>query len=222
MENRLIKVTPSQIGMLLECPRCLWLYFNKGLRQPAGPFPSLPGAMDTLFKNYFDEFRKKNMLPPELEGKATEKLFPDIEKLKIWRNNMQGLQASFPEYGIFLKGAIDELLLDQMGEVVILDFKTRGYATKENSHIYYHHQLNLYALLFTKNNYKVASYAYLLFFWPSKYSHTGSIFESDLVKINVSPDDGRKTLQSVADIIGGAMPMAAPQCEFCRFRNFMR
>ncbi len=221
MEQTLIKITPSQVGMLLECPRCLWLYFNKGLRQPMGPFPSLPGGMDLLFKNYFDEYRKKNSLPPELEGKVDgARLFPDLALLDRWRTNMQGIQATFPEYGLFLKGAIDDLLLTDAGEVIVLDFKTRGFPTKENSHSYYQHQLDLYTLLFDKNDYDVASYAYLLFFWPKEYTSAGSRFESDLVKITVSPEGGRRVLESVSLIIKGPQPSAIPSCGFCRYRDF--
>lgn len=220
MEQTLIKITPSQIGMLLECPRCLWLYFNKGLRQPMGPFPSLPGGMDQVFKKYFDSFRAQDILPPELEGKVNAKLFKDMEKLNVWRENFKGIQASFPEYGLFLKGAIDDLLVENDGKFVILDFKTRGFPTKENSHTYYQHQLDLYSLLFDKNNYDVASYAYLLFFWPKEYTSAGSRFESDLVKIDVSPERGRKVLESVMHIIKGPLPYAIPSCGFCRYRDF--
>ncbi len=184
-----------------------------------GPFPSLPGGMDLLFKNYFDSFRAKGTLPPELEGKVEAKLFTDMEKLDVWRNNFKGIAATFPEYNIFLKGAIDELLVADSGNVIVLDFKTRGFPTKEDSHTYYVNQLTLYTLLFEKNGYSVAPYAYLLFFWPGEFAEGKSSFNSDLVKVEVNTNEGKKILQTVSDIIEGPIPAANPSCVFCRYRN---
>src|SRR3989344_7190120 len=98
----MIKVSPSLIGSLLECQRCLWLHFNKGIKRPAGIFPSLPSGMDGVFKKYFDSYRKKRLLPPEINGKVTGTLFDDSEQLKIWGNNRKGLQAEFPKYNLTL------------------------------------------------------------------------------------------------------------------------
>jgi len=220
MEKALTKVTPSQLGMLMECPRCAWLYFKRGLARPMGPFPSLPGGFDLLFKNYFDSFRSQDLLPPELAGKVEEKLFPGMEKLRIWRSNMQGIRAEFPEYNILLKGAIDEMLVANSGDLVVLDFKTRGYPVKEDSHTYYQTQLDLYALLFDKNGYRVAPYGYLLFFWPSSYAQHGSKFETELVKVATSPQGGRRALENLKEILAREIPPSASRCEFCRYRTF--
>ena len=97
-------VSPSAIGNLLECPRCLWLYFNEGIERPRGIFPSLPSGMDGVFKDYFDGFRKKRLLPPEIEGKVIGKLFDDLEKLTKWREidfGRGGFRAEFPEFDFF-------------------------------------------------------------------------------------------------------------------------
>ena len=100
----MFKVSPSAIGMLLECPRCLWLHYREDVKRPSGIFPSLPGGMDGTFKTYFDSWRQQGKLPPEIEGKVNGKLFDDMEKLSVWRNNWKGLSAEFPEYDILLKG----------------------------------------------------------------------------------------------------------------------
>ena len=144
--STMYRISPSLIGMLLECPRCLWLHFREDRKRPSGPFPSLPGGMDGTFKQYFDAHRAAGTLPPEIDGKVRGKLFPDRTKLDVWRNNWKGLRAEFPDYDLELKGAIDELLILDNGTVVPFDFKTRGYPTKADTHEHYRHQLDLYAL----------------------------------------------------------------------------
>lgn len=215
-----ITISPSQIGLLLECPRCLWLYFREGLKRPSGPFPSLPGGFDLLFKRYFDGFRRKGELPPELAGIVEAKLFDEMDKLDVWRNNWKGIRAEFPELKLLLKGAIDDLLVNKKGEFVPLDFKTRGYPTKEDTAAHYQTQLDLYALLFEKNGYTVADYGYLLFFWPQTYAEKSADFETELVKVDISPERGMATLQEVVKIVGGQQPPAHSNCEFCKFREF--
>lgn len=210
--------------MLLECPRCLWLYVNEDVKRPRGIFPSLPGGMDSILKDYFDSYRKRGEVPPEIEGKLEEgeKLFDDLEKLNPWRDidfGRGGLKATFSDLDIFLQGAIDELLITKDGKYVPFDFKTRGYPTKEDTHEHYQHQLDLYSLLFEKNKLSPADHAYLLFFWPKKYQGGKTSFDTDLIKLDVSPENGMKILQETYDIVNGEKPESHEDCEYCLYRG---
>jgi len=216
----LLKVSPSQIGMLLECPRCLWLYFREGLKRPSGIFPSLPGGFDRLFKTYFDAYREREALPPELDKLKEEKLYQDRKLLDVWRNNWKGISYEFNDLDLTLKGAIDDLLVNDKGEFVPIDFKTRGYPLKEDTAAHYQTQLDLYTLLFEKNGYPVADHGYLLFFWPKKYEKNSADFETELIKMKVSHQNGFEVLQEVVRIIKDGEPKAHSDCEFCRFREF--
>lgn len=215
----MIKISPSLIGSLLECPRCLWLHFKEGIKRPSGVFPSLPGGMDAVFKIYFDSYREKSVLPPEIVGKVDGKLFTDVGKLKVWRSNWKGFQAEFPEYDLLLKGAIDELLVAPDGTFIPFDFKTRGYPLKEDTHEHYRHQLDLYALLFEKNGHKIADHGYLLFFYPSSYAKNKAIFETELVKMDVSSSRGMEVLARVHAIVSGEKPAAHAECGYCIYRE---
>lgn len=212
-------ITPSQVDNLLKCPRCLWLYFRENIKRPEGIFPSLPGGMDGLFKRYFDHWRNLGKLPPELAGRIPEKLFGDTEKLNVWRNNRAGIRFDFPEYDITLKGAIDELFVNQKDEFVLADFKTRGYPLKDDTHEYYLTQLNLYSLLFESNGYPVADYAYLLFFWPEKYENGAANFNLEIKKIPVNPAEAKNILKNVSEIIKGEKPAPAGDCAYCIYRG---
>lgn len=179
--------------------------------------------MDGILKNYFDTFRERNELPPEIKGKIKDaKLFDDMKDLKVWRDinfGKGGLSASFPEYDIFLRGAIDEILINKKGEFIPFDFKTRGYALKEDTHKHYQSQLDLYALLFEKNSLKSAQIGYLLFFWPKDYRKEKAEFNTELIKMNISAKNGLKILDKVHKIVSGKKPKAHVDCEYCLYRG---
>lgn len=218
----MIKISPSGISYLLECPRCLWLHINENKKRPRGIYPSLPDGMDNVFKKYFDEYRGRGELPPEIDGKIEGKLFDDVKLLNSWREfnfGRGGIRAEIPEYDMLLSGAIDDLLVSPDNKFTLFDFKTRGYPTKEDTHEHYRHQLDLYALLFEKNGLALTGYGYLLFFWPESYGLGMANFRTELVKMDVSPSRGMSVLQKVRSIIDSPTPATHQACEYCIYRE---
>jgi CRISPR/Cas system-associated exonuclease Cas4 (RecB family) len=218
-EKKQFRISPSKIGDLINCPRCLWLYYRYGIERPEGIFPSLPNGMDGVFKKYFDSYRAVDRTPPEILGKIEGKLFKDTEKLNMWRTRTNGLKAEFKEFNILLKGLIDDLLVTDDNKYIPFDFKTRGYPIKENSHSYYKTQLDLYALLFEKNNMEPADYGYLLFFSPVNYSRNLAKFKTELVKVDVNPQRGYEVLKKTYQIITSELPLPSDDCQYCKYRN---
>lgn len=222
MNNGIIKISPSGVSYLLECPRCLWLHFNEDKKRPRGVFPSLPDGMDNVFKKYFDEYRARGELPPEVDGKVEGVLFGDARQLHQWREfnfGRGGIRAEIPELGMLVSGAIDDLMVSPEGKFIPFDFKTRGYPTKEDTHEHYRHQLDLYALLFQKNGYEPAGYGYLLFFWPDSYGLGMANFKTNLIKMDVSPSRAMSILERVKKIITGEKPTRHEACEYCVYRE---
>ncbi|MBI4137878.1 MAG: PD-(D/E)XK nuclease family protein [Candidatus Sungbacteria bacterium] len=218
----MIKISPSGISSLLECPRCLWLQVNEEKKRPRGIYPSLPDGMDNVFKNYFDEYRERGEIPPEIDGKVDGALFQDRGRLQRWREfnfGRGGMRAEIPEYEMTVAGAIDDLLVSPDGRFIPFDFKTRGYPTKEDTHEHYRHQLDLYSFLFEKNGLPPADFGYLLFFWPTSYEMGAANFKTELVKMDVSPSRARGLLKKVRDIVGGPIPPAHHACEYCVYRE---
>lgn len=217
-----LRITPSGISLLLECPRCMWLQFNEDVKRPRGIFPSLPDGMDNVFKKYFDEFRAEGTLPPEIEGRVEGSLFTDLKKLNSWRDfnfGRGGLRAEVAEYNITVAGAIDELLISPDGLYIPFDFKTRGYPTKEDTHEHYRSQLDMYAFLFERNKMPPANHGYLLFFWPDSYHLGTANFKTDLVKMDVSPGRALSLLKKAHEIIIGPKPSSHSECEYCLYRG---
>lgn len=212
-----IKLSPSRLNLLEECPKCFWLEVVKGVSRPRGIFPSLPSGVDRLLKLHFDRFRKIGKLPPELKNKTSAKLFRDMELLNKWRSNLKGIQHLDQESGILLRGAVDEILVKGK-KLIVLDFKTRGFALKEDTAHHYQDQLNLYNFLLRKNGYKTEDYAYLLFYVPEKINGNGSfIFRTELIKMKINVRHAEELFRKAIQVLKGSMPESSEECEFCRW-----
>ena len=218
------RISPSSINLMLECPRCFWLQTIKKEKRPETPFPSLPSGMDKILKEHFDRFMEQGQLPPELReqdcAKDGCKLFNDKEKLRIWRNNLKGIEFLDKESNIMLHGAIDNILVKDR-KLIVLDYKTRGYPVKEDTHEYYVTQMDLYNFLLRKNNYETEDYTYLLFYYPSRINETGEvIFDTKLIKIETDPIRGEKVFkQAINILLSEKEPEASRECKFCSLKN---
>lgn len=211
-----ITLSPSSLNLLKDCPRCFWIQFNKGIKRPNGAFPSLPSGMDRILKTHFDSFRDRGLLPPELHGLKDVKLFDDIKLLEVWRNNRKGIQW-IDEDGNVLRGAVDNIL--QKGKkLIVIDFKTRGFPLKEDTHEHYQDQLDIYNFLLRKNGWETEDYAYLLFYHPKEVEEDGDVaFHIDLVKVEISVENAEKIFKEAIEILKGEMPECGEDCEFCRW-----
>ncbi|MBU0687624.1 MAG: PD-(D/E)XK nuclease family protein [Candidatus Margulisbacteria bacterium] len=210
-----LRLSPSSLNLYLDCPRCFWLQFNKGIKRPSGPFPSLPGGMDIVIKKYFDTFRAKGELPPELEGKVEGKLLKDMELMRKWRNWRTGLRYEDKELDAVLSGALDDCLVDD-GKYIPVDYKTRGFDLKADSSALYDNQLSCYNLLLEKNGYQHNSSAYLAYYIPKEVCEGGVVkFKIEVVKMNADPDKAFRTFKSAVQLLKGDIPPADERCGFC-------
>lgn len=211
------KFSPSSLSLLKECPRCFWLHFNKKIRRPDIPFPSLPSGMDRVLKDHFDRFMEKGELPPELQELHVEvTLFDDKELLKVWRNNFKGIQWT-DEKGNLFRGAVDNIL-KKGNRLIVLDYKTRGYPVKENTHKYYQDQMDIYNLLLRNNGYQTEDYTYLLFYHPNKIYESGDVdFHVDLIKTKINIKNAEDIFKRAVDVLEGEMPEPSDGCGFCKW-----
>lgn len=213
----MIKLSPSALSLYVECPKCFWEHHNEKKRRPSGPFPSLPSGMDKVLKNYFDSFRP-NGIPPEIEETGA-KLFSDMEKLKVWRNNFRGVQWTDPKSGALLRGAVDDML-EKNGKLIVLDYKTRGYPLKEDTHLNYQKQIDIYNFLLRQNGYKTENYGYLLFYHPKHAGDKKSVtFNTDLIKMKSKPENGKKLFLNAVACLNGKKPKSHDDCGWCTFRG---
>ncbi len=215
------KLSPSSLSLMEDCPRCFWLHQNRKLRRPDSIFPSLPSGMDNILKVHFDKFRDKGKLPPELsENKECKDctLFSDAELLRVWRNNLKGITWK-DEEGNILHGAVDNLLVKGK-KIIVLDYKTRGFALKEDTHEHYQNQLDIYNFLLRKNGYETEDYAFLLFYVPKHVQETGEvIFDTTLKKMKVDIKNAEQIWKKALALLKGPCPKDSAkeeECEWCR------
>jgi len=198
-----------------DCSRCFWLDKHKVWKRPSGIFPSLPSGMDKILKIHFDKFRDKKQLPPEIcENRECKgmKLFEDKEKLKVWQSNFKGISYT-DRKGNELHGAVDNILVKSK-KLIVLDYKTRGYALKEDTAEHYRLQQNTYNFLLRKNGYETEDYFFLLFYIPDKVKANGDIvFHSELIKMDVDVKMAEKTWKKALKLLDGDCP--SKSCEWC-------
>ena len=209
-------LSPHALNLSVECPRCFWNE-RHGDKRPSGPFPSLPSGMDKIIKQRFDAYRKAGSLPEELAALDDVILFSDEKLLRKWRDQRKGLQWT-DERGNTLAGSLDEALQTSSGEIVVLDYKTRGFPVKDDTSAHYQDQLNIYNFLLRKNGYHTEDYAYLLFFIPREIDENGGfIFNTELVKMKTNVDHAEELFQKAVEIVKGEMPESSEKCGFCEW-----
>ena len=216
--SKQVTLSPSIIALFLDCPRCFWRHMNLKIKRPSGAFPSLPAGMDRVLKAHFDWHRKKDKLPEEFEGKFKGKLFPDIEKLNVWRNNFHGLRYTEKNSGIILMGAVDDLFVTDKGLYAPLDFKTRGYPRKKDTHEHYQHQMDIYSFLLEKNGMKPADFAILIFYHPVKVNENHNVeFDPDPIKVKVNRKRGEQLFLDAIDcLLLEEEPEPDENCDYCQ------
>jgi len=214
MEKK-IRLSPSQLNLFKDCPRCFWLHHNQKIHRPRGIFPSLPGGMDGVIKVYFDKYRGTDKLPPELAGKVDGVLLPDLEVMNKWRNWRTGLTYKDQETGATLIGALDDCLVYE-GKYIPLDYKTRGYDPKPGGEMYYQLQLDTYCLLLEVNNFSQPSYAYLVYYVPKTVGENGMVrFEITPKKVATSSENALNVFKQAVYLLMGPIPDSHSECEYC-------
>ncbi len=207
-----IWLSHTGIESLNRCPRCFWLQYIKGVRQPEGIVSRLANRFDGVLKNYFDLFRGTNELPPMVEGKLTGKLQdPFIETYFVRINDKYG----------FL-GKLDECLINEKGEATPVDFKTSSGDPRDKELLpAYVNQIDDYIYILSKNHLKVSGEGYLIFVYPghSNKLHDGFPMIIHVVKLKGNPKKTEKRIEEAIKVLEGKMPKPSTDCAFCKYRE---
>ncbi len=210
------KFSPSKFYLLKDCQKCFWLEHNRNLKRPEGIFPSLPSGMDIALKEHFDNYLSRDELPPEIAHLEGVKLFSDISKLSAWRHNQLGIMLE--EEKFILKGAIDNMLI-RGNKLIILDYKTRGFPLRDDTHEHYIEQLSMYNYIFRKNGYDTEDYSYLLFYYPRKVVENVFLFNRKLIKINTEIKIAEELIAKSISLLEKDIPKPSKNCDYCRYRE---
>ncbi len=210
-----ISLSASALNLYFDCPRCFWLEQNGVAKRPEGIRATLPNGVDMVLKRYFDKYR--GTLPPELHGKVDGRLIADQALLDAWRDRRRGLTYEDLGLNASLRGLLDDCLTAD-GRYAPLDYKTKGFAPKEDAHKWNQHQLDIYTLLLEENGYPTVDYGYLIFYHPIHAREGGLIqFEITPRKVTTSKAAAKKLLADAVGLIRGPAPPRRETCEYCRW-----
>lgn len=216
-QARQYRISPTTgLNQYNDCKRCFWLHYNAGLQRPRGIFPSLPGGIDLILKNYFDRYR--GSVPPEIRGKVKGVLMKDLKLMNKWRDWRTGLNYKDNILNTVFFGALDDCLVSG-DKYIPLDYKTKGSAPNPgDSERYYQTQLDAYAFLLESNGYQTDGVAYLAYYYPEKGEKEGMIkFGIEVVEVKVDPSRCLNLLEESVKVLRGPIPEPSGSCEYCDF-----
>jgi len=215
-----LRLWPSTLSLLYECPRCFWLHTHARLPRPRGLFSSLPNALDGIIKAntalYISLKSKPAWLLPELK----DAVIAPVAKLH------------YEHQEAVLVGTLDQLLRAKDGEYFIVDYKTsRNAYSPEIAAKYYSLQMDCYALLCEENGYEPVETAYLVFFTPASFLSDSSVskplslfrFAVTPVPIPVNSENARVAIARALEVYRmEEPPEASPTCEYCHYVDQIR
>jgi len=205
-----IWLSHTGIETLERCPRCFWLLYRKGIRQPEGIVSRLANRFDGVLKNYFNNFRGTGRLPPMVAGKLEGALQnPFQEKYFVNINN---------KYGFW--GKLDECLINEKNEYIPIDFKTASSDPREKEILAaYQSQIDAYIFLLSQNKKTVAGFGYLIFVYPdqSKELHNGFPMVIHVERLLGNPDRTKQRIAKAIKVLETDIPLSSANCNFCNW-----
>jgi len=204
------KLSPSNLNLLEDCPRCFWLHMVKKIKRPMGPMSSIPIKMDSIIKHYFDRYREQGILPPIIENQIKGRLAVDMPKtLKNEEDN-----------GIILWGRPDDYFELEDESIVAFDHKTKS-KEPDDVHSAYQLQLNVYSYLIKALGYKTTNKAFLAFYYPDECDlHEKMPFNCTIIEVKTDYQAVIDLLKKAFDILNGDLPDSSENCEYCKWKEY--
>jgi hypothetical protein len=183
--------------------------------------------VDTLLKQEFDTHRADGLQHPLQKAYGIDCKPVPHEKLNVWRENFQGVQALHEPTKLLVFGAIDDLWQDTKGDYVVVDYKSTSRLGKIESlgdkpwDDQYRRQLEVYQWLLRQNGLPVSNRGYWVYCnaQKDKKAFDGKLeFEITLVSYEGSDHWVEPRLLEIKECLEyDAMPKNSPDCEFCTY-----
>lgn len=221
------KLSRSKIDLFIECPRCFYLDRRLGVSRPQGfPF-NLNSAVDHLLKKEFDIHRKAKSAHPLMTTYGIDAIPFTHKDMDVWRENFVGVQKLHEKTNLLIFGAVDDVWVNQAGELIVVDYK----ATSKDTEVTldaewqdgYKRQMEVYQWLLRNNDFKVSDTGYFVY---ANGKRDRQAFDAKLeFDIKVIPYTGNtdwidKTILLIKQCLMDArIPSASNECEYCSYRN---
>ncbi len=214
----------------MECQRCFYIDNKLGTARPPGfPF-NLNSAVDALLKKEFDIHRDGKTPHPLMESYGIKAVPFQHPKMDIWRENFKGIEYHHPTTGFTVSGAVDDVWVNDQGELMIVDYKSTSKDEKiealdQDWHDGYKRQMETYQWLFRRNGFKVSDTGYFVYANATKDKKAfDAKLEFDVTLIPYKGDDSwvEPTIVALkACLDSDQLPAANPGCDFCTYREYV-
>jgi hypothetical protein len=208
-------LSPTAIENSKRCPRCFWLQFHKGLRQPEGIVSRLANRFDKVIKSYFDLYRPSGELPPMIADQVEGKLQNPFQETYFYSYNN--------DYGLL--GKLDECLVTTDSKYTPVDHKTASSDPNSRELIpAYQTQLDTYALLLERNGHRTSGIGHLIYFYPNdgRELHNGFPMQVTVKTLKTNPQNALTEMLKAIKILEGKMPTSSKECPFCNWHKEMK
>ena len=171
-----VKLSASNVGQLLECPRRWFLQNRAGASPPMGDATwigqlahwlyqqcavATPPGIEAELRGRFDE---TPLAEGWRAGARWQQLLDSLARFEAWRDNrpgraLQGVETSFTQQWetdagpVEMRGRVDRLEVASDGQLVVIDFKTSANRKVAN----YYDQLGIYAVAAARGAFGAAS-----------------------------------------------------------------
>lgn len=214
-EKKILWLSPTGVGVLDRCPRCFWLQYKRGIRQPEGIVSRLANRFDTIIKKYFDLYRPLGDLPPMVMGKIKGVLENPFQEKYFYQHD--------EKYGYL--GKLDECLVTDKGLYTPVDHKTSSSDPREKEILEaYQHQLDSYAWLLEENKKKTSGIGHLIYFYPehSNELHRGCKMIIHVETLKTNPKSAKERFLKAVRVLKGRIPKPSRECPFCSWYERVR
>jgi hypothetical protein len=222
-----IGLSPSSLGLFVNCPRCLWLDKNRKIRQPDGIKASLPKGMDAAMKAFVDGCVARGepvSWLADLPGATPLKDRAKLKKFMSW-TTFQTPEMTVDGATFKLWGNVDDVIEHPDGSVTPWDFKTKANEPDDAyGRKYYQTQLDVYHVLLEAQGLKCTGQGILTYGWPISI-----VFDQSMtwgwknLTMDTNPTRALTLAAAAAKCIAGPKPLPGLSvydqslCGFCKF-----
>lgn len=228
-QKDIYKVSRSKIELFTQCARCFWLDARLKITRPNGPPFNINKTIDELFKKEFDLHRAAGTPHPIMSDNQLKAVPYQHKDLNTWRHNFTGVTALHKLTNLHVFGAIDDVWVNDAGELIVVDYK----ATSKSSEINidsdwqssYKRQLEVYQWLLRANGFAVSDTGYFVY-TNARIDVDGFgdqlEFKTKLIPYTGSDAWVEPTLLKMKETMDGDMPPVGAaamggECDFCSY-----
>jgi hypothetical protein len=225
------QISRSKIDLFMNCPRCFYFDRRLGVAQPPGyPF-SLNSAVDTLLKKEFDTHRVAGTAHPMVKAYGLDAVPYQHEQLDAWRDSLRrGIRHLHAVTNLLISGGVDDVWVKPDGELIIVDYKATAkdgeVSLDADWQIGYKRQMEVYQWLFRQNGYPVSPTGYFVYCngQTDRQAFDAKLeFTVKLLPYTGDTDWIEPALVRLKQcLMTPALPLAEPDCDFCRYREAIK